>query len=561
MRDAIKSWFIVFVLCFFAAATISWPLMPRADELLTSARSDSDLFYSIYAHWWAGEVISGAQSFSHNAGAYFPEGTDMAGSVWNFVTLFLTGWLQLLREPVGAWNSATVVIIALNGVAGFALGKRVGGLWGGVVAAAMMLSFPMSWCEAFEGRHEQAFTAPISLTFLSLIRLSDREPRAWLGFGLSLALVASTYWYMAPMLGLALLPIILPMLRSRGSAIELARGMGVCLLAILPAIIIIAPHVSSELLARSNSPEHQLLMRTGNSLLLPFDSLSHRNPMGRALPIFGVLAILVSLSKKETRAWGLIGVIAVILTMGSVLQSGGQPVVVGGRLIPLPLKALDLLPGFDRFWWPYRALPIAGCAAATAIALIVSKMKNSHMVAIAASLLLGFESRAVIFQALSTGDPSIPTSPYDPAPDSGFYRLEIPTWVESPPSEGAVVDHPLRQVSNFAPLYATYHRLPMAIGDGAHEPSIRPTSFSESIYGSQLLSSWAGNTPLDSTEADRWELANRGYRWFLWHLPDPTRHPNEHASELDKSSAASNIFGEPVSEDRRLLVFSITPAL
>jgi hypothetical protein len=102
MRDAIKSWFTVLILCFFAAAAISWPLMPRAGELLTSARSDSDLFYSIYAHWWAGEVLSGSQSFSQNSGAYFPLGTAMAGSVWNFVTLFATGWLQLLRDPVAA---------------------------------------------------------------------------------------------------------------------------------------------------------------------------------------------------------------------------------------------------------------------------------------------------------------------------------------------------------------------------------------------------------------------------------------------------------------------------
>jgi hypothetical protein len=561
MKDAIRSWLIVFTLCFFAAAAISWPLMPRAAELLTSARSDSDLYYSIYAHWWAGEVLAGTQSFSHNSGAYFPNGTAMAGSVWNFVTLFITGWLQLLRDPVAAWNSATVVIISMNGVAGFALGKRLGGLWGGLAAAALLLALPMSWCEAFEGRHEQAFTAPISLAFLALIRLKERESKAWVWFGLSIALVAATYWFMAPLLVVAMLPLLLPMIRDRKVAIDLTKALGVCCLAVLPAAFIIYPHVSTELLTRSNPPEHQLLMRAGNSLLLPFDSLSHRNPMGRALPIFGVIALFWSFTRRELRGWGLVGLSAIVLAMGPVIQSGGQPVIVGGRLIPLPLIALDLLPGFDRFWWPYRALPIAGCAAAAALAIIVSKTKRSPLIAIGIALLLGLESRAVIFQALHAGDPSIPTSSFDPAPDAGYYRLELPAWVKNPPSEGAVIDHPLRQTSNFAPLYASYHGLPMAIGDGAHEPTIRPPSFDESMNGSLLLTTWGNSTGIDSTPVDRSNLANQGYRWFLWHLPDPARFPIEHELALSNSAAANNVFGEPVSRDRHLLVYLITPPL
>jgi len=378
---------------------------------------------------------------------------------------------------------------------------------------------------------------------------------------LSFALVASTYWFMAPLLVFASLPILVPMLRERTTAADLIKALGLCAVALIPAAIIVYPHISTELLSRSNPPEHQLLMRAGNSLLLPFDSLSHRNPMGRALPIFGVGAIIWSLYKRDLRVWGLIGIGAVILAMGPVVQSGGQPVVVSGRLIPLPLAVLDLFPGFDRFWWPYRALPIAGCAAAAALAVIVSKTKNSPIIAIGVALMLGLESRAVIFQALHTGDPSIPTSSYDPAPDSGYYRLELPTWVRSPPSEGAVIDHPLRQISNFAPLFATYHGLPMAIGDGAHEPTIRPVSFSESLQGSPLLSSWGGSAPIYSTRSDRLSLANQGYRWFLWHLPDPARFPDEHEAALADSATATNIFGEPVSTDRHLLVFSITPPL
>jgi len=183
------------------------------------------------------------------------------------------------------------------------------------------------------------------------------------------------------------------------------------------------------------------------------------------------------------------------------------------------------------------------------------------MNALGVALLLGLESRAVIFQVLHTGDPSIPTSPFDPAPDAGYYRLELPTWVRSPPSEGAVIDHPLRQTSNFAPLYATYHELPMAIGDGAHEPTIRPVSFSESLEQSQLLASWGSSAPIDSTHNDRWNLANQGYRWFLWHLPDPARFPEEYEAARALSASATNLFGEPVSTDRRLLVFSITPTL
>ena len=556
-----REWVGIFGAFLLLAVIASWPLAANLETLVTSARAESDLGYSIYSHWWAGEVIAGRAPFDHNSLVYFPAGQAMISSVWNLVTLFGTAWLHLFMEPIGAWNGAVLAVMALNGVGGFALGRRLGGTRGGVLAGATALLFPICWTEGFEGRLEQAFTLPISLSMLGLHDLGQRREGAWRTAGIGIGLVGATYWFMAPLFVVAALPLLIPILRDRSGRMELLKSALAALAILLPALAVAWPHISGELIERTNDGPHQLLMRTGNSLLLPFDLPTGRLPMGRAIPLVGLAALGAAWFREGGRRWVAVALIAVMLAMGPALQVGGVPVSVGGRLIPLPMALLDLLPGFERFWWPYRALLIAGPACAAAIAVAFPRERMTLLLTIAIVAISTAESRFAVQRAVSEGDPSIPISPFDPTPGAHYFQRHIPGWFRDAPSEGAVIDHPLRESANIAPLHATYHQLPTVIGDGAHEATIRPASFEEHTAESLLLSSWASGEVLRTSDQDRRRLSRGGYRWLAWHLPNPSLYPTLHDEALDEVEAAKELLGAPIHEERRLVVFSLTPPL
>ena len=545
-----------------AVLWMSWPLPTQIGEVLTSGRADGDLGYTLSAHWWAGEVLQGQASFPINERVYFPHGQNMAGSVWNVVPLFLSAWTHLILDPLGAYHTSILFLMLLNGLAAGLLGARIGGTWGAIGAASTLLAFPYPWAEALEGRLEQAFLAPALLVFWAAIPFRESPREHARSLGLLMGLVASCYWFYAPIVSLGLSVFLGRTLLTRETLTSLLQALGFTVLVAAPFLLLIHPALEGGAFTQATTDtQHILFTRVGQSLS-PWDSFSGGlgpDNLGRTLPIVGSLALFAAgIQFPKARIWMLVALAGALFAMGPVVGHGNEPWVVGNRMLPLPFGLLDIVPGLERFWWPYRFLAVVGIAAAAAMAVLFSHLVKSRGRAapILLAALLLIEGRFVLTNAVQAGDPSIPSSAWDPEPHGHFFRLELPQWVQNPPESGALLEFPMARVANAAPLYAPFHQLPTAHGDGIREAHIRPSAFETGLNENPILSAWA-NGEVPSFDSDSLsQLHSLGFRHILVH----TNRSGQLAFGREEEVLLSRLrtaLGPPVHEEPALRVFAV----
>ena len=541
---------------------MSWPLPTQLGELLTSGRADGDLGYTLSAHWWAGEVLSGQASFPINDRVYFPQGQNMAGSVWNFVPLFLSAWTHWFLDPLSAYNLAILFLMALNGVAAALLGMRLGGSWGALGGACAILAFPFPWAEAFEGRLEQAFLAPPILVFWAAIPFRESPQAHARTLGLLMGLVATCYWFYAPIVSLGLGLYLGRSLRCRTTLRALATAFGFSLLAAFPLFLLIVPALEGGAFVQATSDtQHILFTRVGQSLS-PWESFSGwlgPDNLGRTLPLSCTICmVFISIKCAKARPWMLVALCGALFAMGPVLSHGNEPWVTGGRMIPLPFALLDGIPGLARFWWPYRFLALVGIAGVACMAILFSRLSGSprRFAPLLLALLFLVEGRLILANATQKGDPSIPASSWDPEPHGHFFKLELPDWIQSPPESGAMLEFPMSAVANSAPLYAPFHQLPTAHGDGIREAHIRPKAFEERVRSNPILAAWARGSLPQITDEPLDELYRLGFRHIVIHT-DPSGFSASSQEEGALVSRFQAAIGPPTHEESRLRVFAI----
>jgi hypothetical protein len=548
-----------------ATLVMSWPLATQLGEVLTSARADGDLGYTLLAHSWAGDLWSGAATFPINEKVYFPAGQNMSGSVWNFVVLIGSAWPHLFSSPLTAYQIGLLWIMFLNGIAAALLGHRLGGKWGAWGAACTILAFPFPWLEAFEGRLEQSLLAPLLLTFWAAINLKSGRAANGRLFGALMALVGACYWYYAPIAAIGLLVFFGKDLASPTLRKKLAESVLFCGLFLVPFILLIWPALSGG--AYNNAiqdSQHVLFTRVGNGIN-PWEVLSGGvGPahLGRCLPL-GVVLLLVTGWKvhAQARVWLAVIGAGLIFAMGPAFSMDTAPTLVGGRLIPLPFAILDWVPGMGRFWWPYRFIALVGVGAAAGMALLFSRLpsaKRAHLALLLSAVLL-LEGRTIVSKATRAGDSTIPESVWDPAPHGRFFDFQLPEWMQDPPSSGAILEFPMAEVANSAPLYAAFHRLPTAHGDGVREAHIRPAEFQPTTQGNRLFSSWAQNLLPDADPQSVDAMIKLGFRYVLVHK---SKDPDSAISERTKGivQRLEAALGKASHTEDRLVVFDLIPS-
>jgi hypothetical protein len=543
---------------------MSWPLVSQLGEVLTSARADGDLGYTLSAHSWAGDIWSGSATFPFNEKVYFPAGQNMAGSVWNFVVLLGSAWPHLFASPLSAYQIGLLWLMLLNGLAAALLGHRLGGKWGAWGAACAILAFPYPWLEAFEGRLEQSFLAPILLVFWAAIDLkSNRETNGRL-LGALMALVGACYWYHAPIAAIGLLVFFGKELRQKHLQKQLGESLLFCGLFVLPFLLLIGPALNGGAYDNAiQDAQHVLFTRVGNSVN-PWEVFSGElgaAHLGRCLPIGMILGLVLAWRvHPQTRLW--IGLIAtgLVFAMGPAFSMDTAPSLVGGRLIPLPFAVLDWLPGMSRFWWPYRFLSLVGVGAAAGLALLFSRLpsnRRAHL-ALALSAVLFMEGRFLVSKATKAGDTTIPASVWDPAPQGRFFTFKLPEWMKNPPESGAILEFPMAEAANAAPLYAPFHKLPTAHGDGVREAHIRPPSFQPTIQSNRLFSSWAENLLPDVDPQSVDAMVELGFRYILVHkTPEADSAIAERTKGIVRRLEAG--LGKASHTEDALIVFDLLP--
>lgn len=550
------------------AVLASWPLAARLGAVRTSARADGDFGYSLWVQGWGGRVLTGQDSFQNSVMVYFPDGQALATSVWNLVTVLGTGWLQLVLAPLLAWHVSMFLVSVANGVAGWFLGRCLGGSAGAWVAMVAAAAAPFAWTQMAEGRLEQALLAPILMTLLGLEMVRAGAPRGGLLTGAGLGLVAGTYWFMAPLIVVATAPMWVPALRTAAARRSLGLAAVVAAVIVAAFLVPVAPALVDGVQQDAVQSVRLSAIQRGNSALSPWQLVAGGGLPGHRLPVVLVLSLGAGLFFAGGRRWVGFAGVAAALAAGAVLTWDGTPVRIGGWSLALPLAGMDVLPGFRRFWWPNRAAALVtaggiGCAALAAGQLrarLAGRPRVFGAVVVGALAVLVLDARGIFLDAVSRGDPRVPTSPLDPRPDGRFYAASLPGWVGAPPETGAVLPLPWGRVGNAAPLYQAFHGLPSVLGDGAGERRIRPKTFSARVEANPLLSAWdLGQTPDTAAAAAGFRaLEQQGVRWVLWHLPDPDTDPQAASAWRRDARVVERALGPPEVEEPTLLVWSLS---
>jgi len=250
--------------------------------------------------------------------------------------------------------------------------------------------------------------------------------------------------------------------------------------------------------------------------------------------------------------------LGLVFAMGPAFTTGTEPTVVNGHLIPLPFAVLDFLPGLSRFWWPYRFLVLVGVGSAACMAILMSRLPSARrkQLAIGMACLLLIEGRFTLMKATRAGDPTIPSSVWDPEPMGNFYAFELPEWMADPPQEGGILEFPMGEIANTAPLWAPYHQLPTAHGDGVREIHIRPPDFESNVRNNRMFSSWAQNLMPDVDSESLEELYTLGFRFVLVHQDRETDPANNNRLGQILGRLETGI-GSPIHREDALTVFAI----
>lgn len=549
------------------SVALSWPLLPQAGEVLTAGRVGGDLPESVLAQWYLAGALAGDFPWGTWTLTYHPDGSFFLGTLWNVVVLLLCAPLHWVAEPITAYNLSILWLMTLNAAAGALLGQALGGRPGAVLGLVLPLVCGFGWNELFEGHPEQGLVAPAFLVAWGMARLRAGAPRAWLPLGLGMGASGAVYWYLPVLLAVGCLPLLGRTLLRRATWSQLARGALLSVLVAAPFAALALPGLTDGRISRGvANAEHVRFMQLHNAASLRQVLAWPLVGAGSAsLPILGVLALVASaLRWRAVRPWAAGVAWSLVLAAGPALVLGDQVGDPSARSLPLPFALLQVLPLMDRLWWPERFVAVAVVLLLGGLAVAASQLPARWRLAASLGLALGlaYEGRWLVSSAAVRSARAVRASPLDPERRGFFYeRWDFP-W--SPPEgvPGAVLNFPTEEGGKLGLYHLFEHGRPILSGNGFTSSAAAPASFHARVASNPFLQAWLGEPSSRPPRAEDLEaLAHEGVRWILWHLPDPTAHPDAHAEALRQSALVRRLAGEPDETFERLLVWSLaTPA-
>ncbi len=368
----LRQWWWVPLLAVALPVLVTWPAIDLASNHVLNRPTDPDLGCGL---WWpeafASSVLALENPFFREELAW-PYGQDTRLLLWNFLPQIVMMPLVWLGRPL-AMNVATFLWASLNGLACGWLGwtvsrSRVGVLVGLVAGSTTIYAF----FEGASGRPEQALFAPVALYLGAWQLLNEGSTRSrQVLAGLSLALAGATYWFYAYFL-ILLSPLLARRLR------DLLIVGGLSFVFVLPFLLPVACG-----LAEADNSYRMMIETHGDpvenaiyaSVSLDAWMGGFGPPVFDLVSRFSMLTLPVILWGLWRRQWRLVALVALttILAMGYFLLVNGSPVMWEGRRLWMPMALLRWLPGWERFWWPYRWLGVALPALAALSAVVARR--------------------------------------------------------------------------------------------------------------------------------------------------------------------------------------------
>jgi len=518
----------------FVAVLATWPLIFDLGGLLYRPVSDPDVQVGLWwprAFWMS--VLNGSDPF-FASNLNWPSGQNLNLLLWNGGAQVFLAPALLFQDPVVALNVGAFWILLANGLTlawlGWTVGKTrtaqlFGAVWG-VCGGAYSIA------EATSGRPEQALIAPIALVLIGLHEMhrNPSDKRNWILCGIGLALTGSVYWFYAYFLVILTAPIFImhPPLR-RG----LVASSSIAIFTAIPALMV----VLFGFYEQPNLYGHVLESQPSNftssaSVLFPSALLGGLWP-GPIDPARWFSAIMVPVlvwvaftGRGLVRAFALMGLAAAVFAIGPRLQVlNAQSLVVGGKALAMPAELLNFLPGFTRFWWPYRWLGVAVVATGASLAWA---FRNRPILAASLCLIMVVESMLML-RGNGHKEP--------------YVSIEVPSCLEmirDMGKPGPIFQIPDSSIVNGGVGWAAWHQQPINTGVGWHLNPIRTeqgvTNLQETIETKRGFRS-------------RWTLEQtRGFHFvLLW----------RDYAEPDFEIQVEQVLGEPFFKDNLLSCWSL----
>lgn len=395
-RSASITWAGMVALAVLLAVGATWPAVLYLDTHLIEPITSIDVQCGMWWPWAFAQALVHGQPIFYRTDLVWPDGQDIRLNAWNFLAPLVFLPVTLLASPVAAMNLRALGSMVLDGLAcGWAAWKVTGRRAGAAAALVIGSTCAYTWIEGDSGRLEQALWAPIAL-YLGGLVLLRREPGRWhhrLFCGVWLAIAGGVYWFYGYFL------VVLTLLfgawwaamgnLDRRGFIDLFWVGALALLFVVPFLV---PTGSALLFdgsvyrAMRDSVAHPLLWQSRAALEVPAGFIG---PFGGPLMVrswrLSVLVLPLSFwvalgARGPARLLGASGLLGAVFAAGAVLVGfHHRLVVLAGRAVPLPMALLDLLPGWHRFWWPYRWVAVATAGAALCAGWVVARLRRATL--------------------------------------------------------------------------------------------------------------------------------------------------------------------------------------
>ncbi|MGB9750903.1 hypothetical protein [Roseiflexus castenholzii] len=336
--------------------------------------AEVDGWQNVWNLWWVHRALATPTNPFFTPLLFYPQGVDLTLQTLNISNGILFLPVTALFGPIAAYNAAVLTALVLSGVGGYALALRVSGdRLAAFIGGAIFAFSPFHLTKIWDGQLEMITLQWAAFYAFFLLRaVEDLQRRDALIAGVFLALTGYTSWYYLFFFGVyslifAALWLAAAAREQRDSALRqfvTAAGSGVALL--LPLLIAV-PRAAGAMLVISEpwfnpaNPLDRILIRSANlyDLFLPNGLHPLWGSAVEALvrtwhPYIGAWNIALgytalalataalALARSAAWRWWIIGLAAMVLSLGPVVQIG-----VTRTTIPLPYQILLALPGME----------------------------------------------------------------------------------------------------------------------------------------------------------------------------------------------------------------------
>jgi hypothetical protein len=513
---------------------ISWPLARDFTTALTGAGLDA--MSHLWGVWHTAQALMGREPFFWTSLLYYPAGTSLllhsAGP--GAGALAFPFWPL---GPIAAYNGGLVAGLTLTGYAMYLLARDLGCSRAASFCAGVILLSAPEHLVGLRGHLAKVFLGLMPLAFLALGRAHD--PRRSIGwcvvFGAAslLLLLHSPFQFIQVGLSAPLITVAALAAASERRQIWVRAG-GAALAAVIvagPLLVAIAAAAGNPAMAIDRSAEsigHQpdllqfVLPPTFSRLFggwsgatLAASGLRPEIETEVAIPLAALVLCAVALVRAPRAAgvWMAVGGFAIVLAVGPSLRVAGSDTA-----IPMPYAWLTALPGLDFLRTPARFMQVAfvAIAAAAAVGLDALRRDGRRSSAVTAIALL-----ALLVEVWPRPWPTV-MLPRVPALYAALAHED---------ESYGVLDLPIRPLPESSPIdySARYQVLQMTHGKGIAGGYISRTygrhPVSPCIFEpSRVLPDIrVDGAPSPCEPAAIYQLASRGYRYVVWHLPTGTR--------------------------------------